>query len=150
VVTPAALPPSAPTLLTATPGDTLAIVTWDPPADDGGSPINSYTITARSSANTQSVTVGSGATSSVINFLVNSVQYSVTMTASNGITLSPVSNTLLVTPLADLVVTPPTTPPPPVTGGHVHNQPRIYAFPVDRVFCPGNFGKMQAEVPTNA
>jgi hypothetical protein len=45
VLTVSALPPGAPTIGTATPGNGLAIVSFTPPASNGGSPITGYTAT---------------------------------------------------------------------------------------------------------
>ena len=38
--------PGAPTSVSAVAGDTQASVSWGAPANDGGSPINSYTVTS--------------------------------------------------------------------------------------------------------
>src|SRR5258708_11714798 len=42
----AATPPSAPTNVTATPGNSQATVTWTAPASNGGSQISGYTVTS--------------------------------------------------------------------------------------------------------
>ena len=62
--------PGAPTIGTATAGDTQATVTWTAPASDGGSPITGYTVTAAPGGLTASVVAP--ATSAIVPGLPNS------------------------------------------------------------------------------
>ncbi|MDP5138073.1 putative Ig domain-containing protein, partial [Rheinheimera baltica] len=73
--------PGAPTIGTATAGDTQASVTFTAPADNGGSAITSYTATAfPGGAN------ASGAASPItVTGLTNGVAYTFTVTATNGV-----------------------------------------------------------------
>jgi len=79
-VTPAAVP-GAPTIGTATPGDTNATVTFTAPASDGGSAIISYTVTS-----TPGSITATGATSPItVTGLTNGTGYTFTVTALNGV-----------------------------------------------------------------
>ena len=78
--------PDAPTGVTATPGDASALVGWTPPGSDGGSPIDSYTVTCTATGNgddTHSATVGGATTSTQVGGLTNDVEYTCTVTAHN-------------------------------------------------------------------
>ncbi|MGA3149505.1 MAG: fibronectin type III domain-containing protein [Acidimicrobiales bacterium] len=77
--------PDAPTIGTATGGDAQASVTFTPPADDGGSSILHYTVTATDSttpANGNQVVSGSGSPI-VVTGLTNGDSYTFTVTATN-------------------------------------------------------------------
>jgi uncharacterized repeat protein (TIGR01451 family) len=87
-VTPHAITvPGAPTAVTATAGNAQAGVSWTVPADDGGSPITSYTVTALVGgvASGTPITVAAPATSAVITGLTNGTTYTFTVHATNGI-----------------------------------------------------------------
>jgi hypothetical protein len=79
---PAAVPPDAPTNVTAVAGDRSATVSWTPPASDGGSPITSYRITGRGTDYTE--TAPGSATSWVFDNLVNGVEHKFKVYALNG------------------------------------------------------------------
>lgn len=87
-VTPHAITvPGAPSAVTATAGNAQAGVSWTVPADDGGSPITSYTVTALVGgvATGTPVTVSAPATSAVVTGLTNGTTYTFTVHATNGI-----------------------------------------------------------------
>ena len=99
--------PGAPTNLVATVGDASATVTFSAPADDGGSTVATYTVTAQDMTNPSSGTNGvtcqvSGATNSLsctISGLTNGDAYAFTATATNSADTSVASlSTGLVTP----------------------------------------------------
>ncbi|MDG2519318.1 autotransporter domain-containing protein [Lysobacter soli] len=72
--------PDAPTIGTATAGDTEATVAFTPPASNGGSAITNYTVTAYPGGNT-----ATGTTSPIrITGLTNIVVYNFTVTAENS------------------------------------------------------------------
>ncbi|WP_141843443.1 glycoside hydrolase domain-containing protein [Humibacillus xanthopallidus] len=80
--------PSAPTSVSAVPGDKRATVRWRAPSDNG-SPITAYTVTA--SPGGASVTVAGTATSAVVTGLTNGTAYTFTVTARNGVGTGPAS-----------------------------------------------------------
>jgi uncharacterized repeat protein (TIGR01451 family) len=87
-VTPHAITvPGAPIAATATAGNAQAGVSWTAPADDGGSPITSYTVSALVGGVVTGtpVTVAAAATSAVVSGLTNGTAYTFTVHATNGI-----------------------------------------------------------------
>ncbi|MBZ5491825.1 MAG: fibronectin type III domain-containing protein [Acidobacteriia bacterium] len=91
-VTPHAITvPGAPTAVTANAGNAQAGVSWTAPADDGGSPITSYTVTALVGgiATGTPVTVAAPATSAVVAGLTNGTTYTFIVHATNGIGSGP-------------------------------------------------------------
>jgi RHS repeat-associated protein len=75
-------PPSAPTGVTATPGNAKVVVSWTPPTSNGGSPVTGYTVTA--SPGGQTATAGGAATSATVTGLTNGTSYTFTVTAKNS------------------------------------------------------------------
>ncbi len=78
--------PGAPTDVSADPGDGSAAVSWTAPVDDGGSPVDGYTVTCTATANAGDVhtaTVDGTTTSTPVTGLTNDVEYSCTVTAHN-------------------------------------------------------------------
>ena len=100
MVTPAlVVPPGAPTIGTATPGDTQATITFMPPGFDGGGAIIDYTATCTPSGS------GTNAMSPVtVTGLVNGTAYSCSVTARNSAGSGPASATVNVTPLPALAL----------------------------------------------
>jgi hypothetical protein len=97
--------PGAPQNVTATAGDSKVKVAWDAPADDGGSPITGYTVTASHNRSNFTASFGASATSGTIRGLVNGKDYTVTVVAKNANGPGPASAPVTVT----LDAAPPTT-----------------------------------------
>jgi trimeric autotransporter adhesin len=91
--TPEPVAPQAPTDVTATPGNATASVAFTPPANDGGSTISSYTVTADDSTTpANGGETASGATSAIsVSGLTNGDSYTFTVTATNGVGTSAAS-----------------------------------------------------------
>jgi len=88
-VTPATVP-SAPSSLTATPGNARIYLTWTAPAFNGGAPLTGYQITAKNLGSTPITTnVGASTTSYTLTGLQNGLEYSVTIVALNAMGSSP-------------------------------------------------------------
>ena len=84
----AAVVPGAPTIGTATAGDTQASVTFSAPSNTGGSAITGYTVTASPGGFT-----GTGASSPItVTGLTNGTAYTFTVTATNTAGTGPASN----------------------------------------------------------
>jgi hypothetical protein len=79
--------PDPPLSVTATAGEQQAAISWQPPADDGGSPITSYVVSAQPSGG--SVTVDGNATTTVFTGLSDGVVYTFTVAAVNAIGTGP-------------------------------------------------------------
>jgi len=83
IVTPsaAAIPPGAPSGVSAVAGDGQVTVTWTAPASNGSSPINSYTITANPGGKTAAWI--SGLLSATVTGLTNGTSYTFTVMAAS-------------------------------------------------------------------
>ena len=91
--------PGAPTLVSVAPGNAQAIVTFTPPASNGGSPITGYTASCgafSASAAGSPITVAG---------LANGTSYACSVTATNAIGTSIPSATMNVTPAVAAVTT---------------------------------------------
>lgn len=96
LVLPGAIAPGAPVIGNATPGNGSVIVSFTPPASDGGSSITSYTATCNPGAIS-----GSGAASPVaVNGLTNGLVYACSVVAVNAAGTSAASEPVNVTPIA--------------------------------------------------
>ena len=77
-------PPSAPTAVVATPGNTQVTVTFAVPASNGGSPITGYTVTPNpATVGWVDSNAGSTATTHLITNLTNGTAYTFTVRATN-------------------------------------------------------------------
>ena len=87
-VTPKAITvPDPPTNVQATPADSAADVVWTDPANNGGTPITSYTVTARVNGvatGTPTTVNGANATAAHITGLTNGTTYTFTVHATNA------------------------------------------------------------------
>ena len=95
--------PGAPTNVTAVPGDSFATVSWTAPANDGGSPITGYTVSAFSGGVLVSTTAAGG-TSTTVFPLTNGVAYTFSVHATNAVGNGPESaQSAPITPAAPVV-----------------------------------------------
>ncbi len=85
--------PGAPTLTSATPGDTIATLAFSAPANTGGTSITGYNATC-----TPSGSGGNSISPIQVSALSNGTQYSCQVRAVNSAGNGPLSNALLVTP----------------------------------------------------
>jgi hypothetical protein len=101
--------PSAPTDLTATPGDTKVSLTWDAPSYGGSSFIIGYDVYVGTSSGGESATAVNGttpvtSTSYTANGLMNGTKYYFIVEALNGVGYSPPSNEASATPASGVPV----------------------------------------------
>ena len=103
--TPQATAPGVPAALAGTPGDQQVSVTWDAPADDGGSPVTDYVVQYRAGPTQAWATFNedvSTATSAVVTELTNGTAYDFQVAAVNTAGAGPWSATTTATPSAPL------------------------------------------------
>jgi Fibronectin type III domain/Putative collagen-binding domain of a collagenase len=103
--TPSLNPPGAPTNVAGVPGDGQATVSWTP-ANDNGSPITRYVVTA-SPGGATATTPGGNKTSATVTGLTNGTSYAFTVVATNAAGDGPAS-------LPSVAVVPTASPPPPM------------------------------------
>ena len=108
--------PGAPTNVVGTPGNAQVSLTWSAPANDGGSPITSYTVEYATSPYSNWIIATSSATSTsyVVTGLTNGTAYEFQVAATNATTTGPWSS-----PSAP--VTPATVPGAPTGVGATSN-----------------------------
>lgn len=90
--------PAAPTIVSATAGNSLAVVTFNAPSADGGSPITGYTVSCDPGG--VPVTANGAASPIMVSGLTNGVTYACSVQAINAIGTGAASATLNVTPAA--------------------------------------------------
>jgi sugar lactone lactonase YvrE len=93
--------PGAPTISTATPGNTQAIVSFTPPASSGTSGISSYTVTC----NPGGIAMSGPASPITVPGLTNGVTYACFVAATNASGPGPASASVNVTPAVPSAVT---------------------------------------------
>ncbi|MCW2581225.1 MAG: hypothetical protein JWQ53_15 [Klenkia sp.] len=98
--------PSAPTAVTAAPGDGRVTVGWTAPASSGTSAVTGYTVTATPGTGSPvSATAGPAATQLVLTGLTNGTPYAVTVRATSSVGTGPASAAVSVTPVRPAVDT---------------------------------------------
>src|SRR5439155_9862610 len=98
---PPPVPPSAPTLLSATPGNAQVTLSWSAPTSNGGSPVTNYTIYRDTTSGTRIFLVTVGNVLTYIDAGVsNGTTYYYTVAAVNVAGPGPQSNELSATPQA--------------------------------------------------
>jgi hypothetical protein len=92
-------------------------ISWNPPVDDGGGPIRSYTVSVSDSATAKSVTVDATQTTTSFEGLPGGATYTVTVTATNDHGTGPAATIALTIPPATPTTTPTSTPTTTTTTG---------------------------------
>lgn len=127
--------PGPPGFLTATTDDAQTEVSFSAPADNGGDPVGSYTVTLTAQGVNESPHTATGPASPlIVTGLTNGVTYAITVTAENGAGTSTDS-----TPAATI------TPEAPPSPGPWQPFPDAARFDVDK---PINQAQLQAELET--
>ena len=81
--------PGAPTGVTVQPAHEALLVSWQPPADDGGSPVTGFKVFYASGGDPEVVLVPGAATSTVVSGLLNRFAYTVSVSAVSDAGESP-------------------------------------------------------------
>ncbi|MEU5991356.1 fibronectin type III domain-containing protein [Spirillospora sp. NPDC047418] len=111
--------PGAPSDVTGTPRHQAVQLTWQPPSEDGGTPITGYKVTASPGGATATT---SGETTATVRGLENGRAYTFTVTATNLVGTGPPSApSAAITPVAGRVPGQPTA----VTGTPGHGQIKV-------------------------
>jgi hypothetical protein len=84
-----AQPPGTPLIATVTPRSRSLVVSWVPPADNGGRAITGYRLTAVAGGTTVTVKAGAPATSATLAGLANGTTFAVSLLAVNAVGDSP-------------------------------------------------------------
>ena len=93
-------PPSPPTDLTASPGDSEIVLSWIPPTDDGGSPVLNYSIYRGTAPGTEVFLLRIGnVTSHTDTGLTNGLTYYYKVRAESAVGAGPYSNEAHATPM---------------------------------------------------
>lgn len=127
--------PDPPTAISAIAGDGQATVTFTPPADNGGSAVTTYTVTAvdETTPGNGGQTSSGGSSPRTVTGLTNGDGYTFRVTATNAIgTSDPSGKSGLIIPESD---DSPDTPPPPFSNGA--------DFPLEK---PINIVQLQDEI----
>jgi alpha-tubulin suppressor-like RCC1 family protein len=91
--------PSAPTNVTATPGNAQAVIKWGPPTSNGGSAITGYVVTLAAGTEVHTTPqLPASARSTTVTGLTNGREYTVTVYATNAGSQGTSSNPIFVTP----------------------------------------------------
>jgi hypothetical protein len=92
VVPLAAQPPGRPLITSVLARGGSLVVSWVPPADNGGRPVTGYAVTARDGTKTVTVHAAAAARSATVTGLVNGTAYTVSLTAASAAGTSPAAS----------------------------------------------------------
>jgi large repetitive protein len=92
VVPLAAQAPQAPLIGSVLGRDTALVVSWSPPAGDGGAAVTGFTVTATAGSSNVTVSASASATSATVSGLTDGTVYGVTVVATNIVGSSPAAS----------------------------------------------------------